>query len=139
MFGLNANNILSSSYANGAMFGCGEELNKLTADLKSFTKKAHILNQKMMFNCLVILYQMCLDLIGSEENAFYEYSISMTEKQLLEQSSVKSHLSLCRLIARKRKFFAFYKGDMEAAKEMYELDRTYSALDSGGTSDFCAE
>ena len=58
----------------------------------------------------MVLYQLALDLTGSNDNALEEYSVFMSQKQFLEQSRANKELSQGRLIARKQKFFAFYTG-----------------------------
>ena len=117
-------------HCNGAIFGCGDELGKLKDKLKVnawivalhliyikrlnvkplATKKAHVWNQTNLWKALVVLYQLALDLTGSNNNALAEYSVIMSQEQFLEQSRASKELSQGRLVARTQKFLAFYTG-----------------------------
>ena len=91
------------------------------------------MNQTLMWGNFVVLHQLALELTGNTEHSAYsEYSSSLNEDIFFEQCLGKNLKSRCRLIARKRKFVAFYSGEMDRAREMLELDRNFASMDTGG-------
>lgn len=79
-------------------------------------------------------HQMTLDLMGINQNAFLLYSSQMTEEICFESCQNRKAFLICRLICNKRKFVAFYKGDLDTAGRMYELGEKFPTSASG---EFC--
>jgi len=59
--------------------------------------------------------------MGTDQNAFLPLSNVMTEDLCLESSRIKNAHLISRLICNKKKYIAFYKGDLETAAKMYDL------------------
>ena len=68
-----------------------------------------------------------------DENAFSSYSNTMTEESCFATTHNNNESSICRVIGHKKKFVAFFTGDMDAAAKMYELCQEYP-ITSGGES-----
>jgi len=68
-----------------------------------------------------------------DENAFSSYSNTMTEESCFATTHNNNETSICRVIGHKKKYVAFFTGDMDAAAKTYELFQEYPNL-SGGES-----
>ena len=76
---------------------------------------------------------MTLDLRGVQQNAYHLYSSNLTEDMCLESSKLKKEYVYLSTISLKKKFVAFYFGDMDTAREMYFLRKELPAfLYTGG-------
>ncbi len=73
--------------------------------------------------------------MGEKQNAFSACSISMTEDSCFEATRDNHETTLCRLFAYKKKFVAFFTGQLVEAANMYELCQEYP-IESGGESEF---
>jgi len=108
-------------YTNTAIYGCGENLESLSPSIESYAKRAFQCNQRGNWIALVILRQLTLDLMGIEQNAFLPYSNGMTEESCFTHGRNNNEISICRLICSKKKYVAFFTGDLDAAAEMCGL------------------
>jgi len=118
-------------FADKELSGCGENLESLLHNIQSYTKRAFQCNQIGTWKSLVILHQLTLDLIGIKLNAFSPFSNSMTEELCFSTARDNNEKAICRLIMYKKKFVSFFAGDMDTAREMYELGKEYP-VESGG-------
>ena len=71
-------------------------------------------------------HQLALDLMGIKENAFLAYSKDMTEESFFTQMQNNNLVSYCRQICIKRKYVAFFTGEMNTAAEMFDLCQNYA-------------
>ena len=55
----------------------------------------------------------------------------MTEELCFSTARDNNEKAICRLIINKKKFVSFFAGDMDTAREMYELGKEYP-VESGG-------
>merc|ERR1719291_204764 len=92
------------------------------------------MNQTLTWGYFIVLHQLVLELTGnSKRSAYSEYSYSLNEDIFLEQcQSSNNFKTSCRLIARKRKFVAFYSGNIDRAREVFELEPSFTQADGGG-------
>jgi len=98
-----------------------------------YIKRAFQCNQRAMSKSLVILHQLVLDLRGIEENAFLSLSNTMTEDSCFVITRQNKEKSMCRLMCCKKKYVAFFTGDLNMAAEMYELCRQFPIESVGET------
>ena len=59
--------------------------------------------------------------MGIEQNSFLPYSNGMTEESCFTHGRNNNEISICRLICSKKKYVAFFTGDLDAAAEMCGL------------------
>merc|ERR1719491_902942 len=104
-------------YSDSAIYGCGDNLETLSQNIQSYATRAFRCNQLSIWKSLVVLHQLALDLMGVGENAFSPYSGAggMTEETCLAAARDGGDTSLDRLICTKRKYSAFFGGDLVAA------------------------
>ena len=70
--------------------------------------------------------------MGIEQNAFIAYSDGMTEESCFTQCHNNNAISMCRLICCKKKYVAFFTGNMDAATAMINLYHNNYAVGSVG-------
>lgn len=109
-----------ATYVNKATF-CGNNLDSLSVSIQAYAKRANQCNQRGLWISLLVFHQLALDLMGTDQNAFLPLSNVMTEDLCLESSRIKNAHLISRLICNKKKYIAFYKGDLETAAKMYDL------------------
>lgn len=123
-------------YTNTAIYS-GENVAMLCQNIPLYAKRAYQVNQLSSWRSLCVLvcfpstlvnafccqihdischnffhpqHQLTYDLMGMEKNAFQPYSNGMTEETCFTRCINNNEISICRLIAYKKKFVAFYKG-----------------------------
>jgi len=111
-------------YTNTALYGCGENLTSLSQNIESYAKRAFQCKNRPTCFALMSSHQLALDLMGIEQNAFLLYSNRMTEDSCYANSYENNQLSMCRGNCVKKKFVAFYTGDLDTAAKMYDLFQT---------------
>ena len=77
-------------------------------------------------------HQLTLDLMNIDANAFSPYSNTMPEESCFTTTRNNNETSIYRLIGHKKKFVAFFTGDLDAASKMYELCQEYPVESGGG-------
>jgi len=118
-------------YAGTAMYGCGENLERLSESIQSYAKRAFQCNQRNCWISSVILHQLSLDLMGIEQNAFSHYPNGMTEDSCFRHCLSNNVISICRFICLKKKYVAFLTGDLDAAANMFNLSKNYPLGSTG--------
>lgn len=118
-------------YVNCAIIGCGDNLKTMSQKTQSYAKRAFQCQQQNGWKCLVILHQLTLDLMGLELNSFSPYSNDMTEQSCFTSCHVNNEFTICRLIANKKKYVAFFTGNMDLAAEMCEVGKGFPQGSSG--------
>jgi len=118
-------------YSNTALYGCGENLETMAQNIQSYARRAFQCNQRSNWMTFVTLHQLTLDLMGIEENAFAPYSNATTEDSYFARCVEDNALSMCRLICGKKKYGAFFQGDMDAAAKVYEQSQDFPIGSTG--------
>lgn len=80
---------------------------------------------------ILILYQLALDLMGINQNAFSLYHPGMSEQSCFSDARQNNERSICRTLCIKRKYAAYWTGNMDTAAKMYELHLNYPIGSSG--------
>jgi len=119
-------------FTNTAIYGCGEPLGSLSQNAHSYAKRAFQCNQKVAWLGLITLHQLALDLMGVKENAYLPFSNGMTEEACFAQCRENKEISMCRMILQKKKYVAFFSGDLGAAAEMYDLSQAHFPMGPTG-------
>lgn len=78
--------------------------------------------------------QLTLDLMGITENALLQYANKMTEDSCFSRCRENNEISMCRLICSKKKYLAFFTGDLDAAAKFYDLNQDHFSGGSTGES-----
>jgi len=112
-------------YTNTAIYGCGENLESLSQNIQPYAKRAFQCNQRSCWISLVILHQLTLNLMGIDKNSFLPYSNGTTEDSCFMRCRSNNEISICRLICCKKKYVAFFTGDLDLAAKMYELSQDF--------------
>jgi hypothetical protein len=122
----------------------------ITKNIQSYAKRAFQCNQGFVGKALTILLQLAsisikvmrvrvyflfsdssstfsqaFDFMGIEENAFSLNFPGMTEESCFASARENNESSICRYICCKRKYTAFWTGDLDMAAQMYELSQGY--------------
>jgi len=118
-------------YVNMAIYGCGIDLRNLEKDIQVYMRRAIRCNQIMLIKNMSILYQLTLDLMGFNHNAFSLYHPGMSEETCFADAHQHNHIAICRLICVKRKYVAFWMGSMDTAAKMCKLHKKYCNASSG--------
>jgi len=118
-------------YTNTAIYGCGENLESLSQNIQPYAKRAFQCNQRSCWISLVILHQLTLDLMGIDKNAFLPYSNGTTEDSCFMRCRTNHEISMCRLICCKKKYAAFFMGDLDSAAKMCELSQDFPIGSTG--------
>jgi len=105
---------------------CGETLGKLSQHFVACAKRAFQHNLVTLWRSSVINHQLILDLMGIEQNAFTPYNNGVTEETCFASARQSNDIAVCRLICMRRKYLAFFKGDLDTAEAVYELSQEYS-------------
>eukprot|EP00804_Cyclotella_cryptica_P017947 CCRYP_001294-RA/>CCRYP_001294-RA protein AED:0.11 eAED:0.11 QI:0/1/0.75/1/0.57/0.5/8/387/881 len=120
-----------SQYVNMSIYGCGVNFDEIVDNILTFSKRACQCQQHMAGKCLMAAHQLAFDLMGVEKNAFSIYFAGMTEESCFLSSRQNNQPAICRYFCQKRKFVAFWTGDMDAAAEMYEVSREFPLCSTG--------
>merc|ERR1712194_896376 len=118
-------------YTSTAIYGCGENLESLSQNIQPYAKRAFQCNQRTAWIRLVILHQLALDLMGIDNNSFSPYSNGTTEDSCFMRCRTNHEISVCRLICCKKKYPAFFTGDLDSAAKMYELSQDFPLGSTG--------
>ena len=90
-------------------------------------------NVNIISSCLLFFHQdqFALDLMGIEKNAFSPYISGVTEESCFARAHDNNEIAVCRLIYMKKKYVAFFTGDLDGAAKFYELSQEYSMSSVG--------
>ena len=83
---------------------------------------------------LFLQQQLTLDLMGVTENALLHLANKMTEDSCFARCRENNEISVCRLICSKKKYLAFFTGDLDTAAKFYDLNQAHFAAGSTGES-----
>jgi len=119
-------------YASTAIYGCGENVERFSQNIQAYSKRAFQCGQRTAWVSFIVFHQLALDLMGIEQNAFIAYSDGMTEESCFTQCHNNNAISMCRLICCKKKYVAFFTGNMDAAAAMINLYHNNYAVGSVG-------
>lgn len=69
--------------------------------------------------------------MGIDNNSFSPYSNGTTEDSCFMRCRTNHEISVCRLICCKKKYSAFFTGDLDSAAKMYELSQDFPLGSTG--------
>lgn len=118
-------------YTSTALYGCGENLMSLSQNIESYAKRAFQCKNRPCCFALMSSHQCTLELMGIEQNAFLLFSNGTTEDSCYASCHRGNQRSLCRGICVKKKFVAFYTGDLDTAAKMYDLNQSFPMGSTG--------
>jgi len=118
-------------YCQLAIYGCGENLKFLCPMVQSYVKRALQYNVRSAIYPLGVLHQLVYDLMGAKENALSICSAGMNEESLFFQSRANNNTVMCRTIFVKKKYEAFFHGDLEEAARAYDLCTSFLTPTTG--------
>ncbi len=72
--------------------------------------------------------------MGVTENALLHLANKMTEDSCFARCRENNEISVCRLICSKKKYLAFFTGDLDTAAEFYDLNQAHFSSGSTGES-----
>jgi len=107
-------------YSTCALNNCGKDLGMLETSVRVYIRRAIQYNQMVTAKSLVVLHEQILILMGSKESSFSIFFNSQ-EDTIYQDALEKNEISTCRYILFKRKFVAFFYGDMDAAAVVFEM------------------
>merc|ERR1719203_1380131 len=81
---------------------------------------------------ILFKHQLTLDLMGVDKNAFSSFSNEATEDSCFMQCRMDHEVSICRYIYNKKKYVAFFTGDLALAAKMCDLSRQDFPMGSTG-------
>lgn len=84
--------------------------------------------------CSMFQQQLTLDLMGVTENALLHFANKMTEDSCFAKCRENNEISMCRLICTKKKYLAFFTGDLDTAAKFYDLHQAHFSGGSTGES-----
>mmetsp|Transcript_22604 Transcript_22604/g.49001 ORF Transcript_22604/g.49001 Transcript_22604/m.49001 type:complete len:889 (-) Transcript_22604:208-2874(-) len=111
-------------YASCAFHSCGEDIAMLETSLRLYIRRAIQCKQEYSAKTLVVLHDLILRFMGSKEIS-YSIFFDTNEEAFYQEGLEKSLMSLCRYILHKRKFLAFFNGDMDVSAESFEIASRY--------------
>lgn len=120
-------------YSSTAFYGCGDNLEGLAQNIQSYAKRAFQCNQRTVWISLAFFHQLTLDMMGIKQNAFLAFSNGMTEESCFAGCRESNAISMCRLICFKKKYVAFFTGDMDTAAKFHDLYQNYPIGPTGRT------
>jgi len=118
-------------YCQLAIYGCGENLKFLCPMVQSYVKRALQYNVRLIIYPLGVLHQLVYDLMGVKENALSICSAGMNEESLFFQSRANNNAAMCRTIFVKKKYEAFFHGDLEEAARASDLCTSFLTPTTG--------
>ncbi|KAL7521042.1 hypothetical protein ACHAWX_005737, partial [Stephanocyclus meneghinianus] len=118
-------------YVAMSIYGCGVTFDGLINDIHAYSKLAFQYQHLMVAKCLIVARQLALDFMGVEENAYSHYCPGMTEESCFVTSCQYNQTYISRYICHKRKYVAFWTGQMDIAAEMYDLTKQFPLCSTG--------
>ena len=120
-------------YSDTAIYGCGENINKLEKSVRTYIRRAIQFKQDMVVKFLLAIHQLVLDLTGSCESSyslFYDGETKTEDSFLLD--AIQKHESLyCLTLYVKQKYAAVMMNQMDTAAELYDLVLKYQVKGAG--------
>jgi hypothetical protein len=91
----------------------------------------HVLTQHLY---ALFQQQLTIDLMGITENALSHFANKMTEDSCFARCRENNEISMCRLICTKKKYLAFFTGDLDTAAKFYDLNQAHFSGGATGES-----
>ena len=111
-------------YASSALWSCGDDLSELEKRIRIYIRRSIQCKQGLITNCLLIIHQHVLDLIGSNEDSYVTF-LNCTEEDFFLNARANNKDSFCRSICNKQKYVSFITGEMESAAKWLEKSMDY--------------
>ncbi len=107
-------------HATNSLYGCGDNLRDVDATTRLYIRRCKQSNQDFMGKFLCVIHEVSLKLMGSNEKSYASF-YDTTEERMFTDGREQGKMSLCRFILFKRKYVAFFLGQMNAAADFFEL------------------
>ena len=107
-----------------SMYGCGDNLRDLDAATRVCIRRCKQRGQKFIGINISIIHEVALKLIGSSEKSCALF-FDTTEERIFTDAREKKQMGLCRAILLRRKYVAFFLGQMSAAADFFELSLSF--------------
>jgi len=111
-------------HASNSLYGCGNNLRNVDSTARVFIRRCKQRGQDFIGKFICIIHEIALKLMGSSEKS-YALFYDTTEERLFTDGREQSTISLCRFILFKRKYVAFFLGQMNAAADFFELGLSF--------------
>lgn len=118
-------------YISANLYGCGENVESLSQSIPAYSMRGFRCGQHFCSVALIILHQLTLDLMGIERNAYLAHSNGMTEESLFTQCQNNNAISICVVLCVKKKYAAFFTGNMDTAAKMFDLHQKFPGGSTG--------
>ena len=117
---------LSNLYMHGvnSLYGCGDNLRDVDSTTRVFIRRCKQSGQSFLGKFICVIHEVALKLMGSSEKSYASF-YDTTEERMFIDGREQSNISLCRFILFKRKYVAFFLGQMHAAADFFELGLSF--------------
>ena len=117
-------------HASSSLFGCGENLRNVDSTARTYIRRCIQSGQIFVAKPISVVHEVALKLIGSSEKSYFMF-FDTTEERLYIEAREQNQTSICRCILFKRKYVAFFLGDMKAAADFFELGLNFPSGSNG--------
>lgn len=111
-------------HASNSLYGCGNSLRDVDSSARMFIRRCKQSGQDFIGKGICVIHEVALKLMGSSEKS-YTLFYDTTEERLFTDCRERSHYSVCRFILFRRKYVAFFLGQMNAAADFFELGLSF--------------
>jgi len=117
---------LSNLYMHGvnSLYGCGDNLRDVDSTTRVYIQRCKQSGQSFLGKFICVIHEVALKLMGSSEKSYASF-YDTTEERMFIDGREQSKISLCRFILFKRKYVAFFLGQMHAAADFFELGLSF--------------
>ncbi|KAL7554753.1 hypothetical protein ACHAWF_018292 [Thalassiosira exigua] len=124
------------NYSACALNNCGEELAMLESHVRLYIRRAIQCKQRWNTKFLLLIHDQILQLIGSSESSFSIFS-HHSEENMYQEALQNREVTICRFVLYKRKFLAFFYGDMDTAAALFEMSTEFPIGANARMSHIC--
>ena len=107
-------------HASLSLYGCGGHLHEIDTSTRVYIRRCKQSGQIFLGKFISVVHQVALKLMGSNEKS-YSLFFDTTEERMFTEGREQNMNSLCRFILFKRKYVAFFLGQMNAAADFFEM------------------
>jgi tetratricopeptide (TPR) repeat protein len=107
-------------HASASLYGCGDNLREVDTSTRVFILRCKQSGQNFLGKYISVIHEVALKLMGAPEKS-YSLFFDTTEERMFIEAREQNTISLCRFILFKRKYVAFFLGQMNAAADFFEM------------------
>ncbi len=111
-------------HATNSLYGCGDNLRGVDSTTRLFIRRCKQSKQDFLGKFICVIHEVALKLMGSTEKSYASF-YDTTEERMFTDGREQGKISLCRFILFKRKYVAFFLGQMNAAADFFELGLSF--------------